>query len=404
MAPKPRTLADVVRRQPATILPPTATARQVAVALVADRTDAAVICGVGRSRLLGIVTVKDLARSLSRGSPPDATAAGDLMTPGPTTMGPDGSPEAALATMQAGGYRHMPVVNPTGEVVGIADVLGLAFDAVASLQAAYEAGVPTRRAWSVFRAAREGLARRTLAQVVDDHPATRTFVSLLRTDTVRAGCAAMASAGAAAAVLVDAGKLVGIFSGRDAVGRVVARGADPDTTAVGAVATPDPDAAAVGDGVLESLIRMQAHGYRQLPVLGTRGDVIALVDVLVLAVDALEHARAAGVGAGATGRALVPSLSLLSVAPQPSSVAGGMWDFLFPSGGGGRPCGGRPLRRGRWAVFGGPLPHAAARRRGVLGRPGGGGRGGARPRVPPVWGRADPLRVDARRDPGGWGW
>lgn len=336
MAPKARTLADVVRRQPATVLPPTATAREVAVAIATDRTDAAAICGAGRSRLLGIVTVKDLARSLSRGAVPDITPAADVMTPGPTTMGPDGSPEAALATMQAGGYRHMPIVGRGGEVVGIADVLGLAFDAVACLQAAYEAGVPTRRAWSVFRAAREGLARRTLAAAVDDHPSTRSFVSLLPTDSVRAGCGGMAAAGAAAAVLVDGGKLVGIFSGRDAVVRVIARGADPDATPVGAVATADPDAATVGDGVLESLMRMQAHGYRQLPVLGARGDVIALVDVLLLAVDALEHARGARGGAARPPLAssLVPSVSLSTLTPPPS-MAGGMWDFLFPGGGAG---------------------------------------------------------------------
>ncbi|GAB0490839.1 hypothetical protein MMPV_002077 [Pyropia vietnamensis] len=335
MAPKTRTLADVVRRQRATVLPPTATAREVAVAIATDRTDAAAICDAGRSRLLGIVTVKDLARSLSRGAAPETTPATDVMTPGPCTMGPDGSPEAALATMQAGGYRHMPVVGRGGELVGIADVLGLAFDAVACLQAAYEAGVPTRRAWSVFRAAREGLARRTLGGVVDDHPSTRSFVSLLPTDSVRSGCAAMAAAGAAAAVLVENGKLVGIFSGRDSVTRVVTRGADPDATPVGAVATADPDAATVGDGVLESLIRMQAHGYRQLPVVSSRGEVIALVDVLLLAVDALEHARGAGGGAGRLPLAgsLVPSTSLSTLSPAPS-MAGGMWDFLVPGGGG----------------------------------------------------------------------
>ena len=69
-------------------------------------------------RLLGIFTERDILRALAS----DFDAAGHLvshwMTTGPTTLGPDAAPGAALDLMLDRGFRHVPVVE--GErVVGI---------------------------------------------------------------------------------------------------------------------------------------------------------------------------------------------------------------------------------------------------------------------------------------------
>lgn len=67
------------------------------------------------------------------------------------------------------------------------------------------------------------------------------------------------------------GRLAGILSERDVVGRVVARGLDVDTIRVGQVMTPDPVCIRPDDQAVTALDVMQRKGFRHLPVLdGTK--------------------------------------------------------------------------------------------------------------------------------------
>ncbi|MBI3707299.1 MAG: CBS domain-containing protein [Proteobacteria bacterium] len=70
------------------------------------------------------------------------------------------------------------------------------------------------------------------------------------------------------AVLVTNGKgrLAGIFTGRDAIGRVLAEGRDPATTSLVDVMTKNPDTTPPGCTAIEALRAMQDGGYRHLPV------------------------------------------------------------------------------------------------------------------------------------------
>lgn len=45
----------------------------------------------------------------------------DCMTPDPITVRPDSDPLAALALLKAGGFRHLPVLDKQGSLVGIVD-------------------------------------------------------------------------------------------------------------------------------------------------------------------------------------------------------------------------------------------------------------------------------------------
>ena len=71
------------------------------------------------------------------------------------------------------------------------------------------------------------------------------------------------------AVLVTEGerRLVGIFTGRDAVSRVLAEGKDAAKTQLGQVMTPNPDTMPPGRTAIEALRLMQDGGYRHLPVI-----------------------------------------------------------------------------------------------------------------------------------------
>ena len=80
------------------------------------------------------------------------------------------------------------------------------------------------------------------------------------------------------AVLVTEGerRLVGIFTGRDAVGRVMAEGRDAATTQLAQVMTPRPDTMPPGRTAIEALRLMQDGGYRHLPVV-EHGKVVGVV-------------------------------------------------------------------------------------------------------------------------------
>ena len=71
------------------------------------------------------------------------------------------------------------------------------------------------------------------------------------------------------AILVTGGggQLVGIFTGRDAVGRVVSEALDPTTTLLGVVMTGQPDTLAPNAKAIDALRMMRDGGYRHLPVL-----------------------------------------------------------------------------------------------------------------------------------------
>src|SRR5579883_3027304 len=66
--------------------------------------------------------------------------------------------------------------------------------------------------------------------------------------------------------VMEDGRLVGIFTERDVVVRVVGARKDPDTTPLADVMTKGPDTVKSSDSVLHALERMNSRGYRHLPV------------------------------------------------------------------------------------------------------------------------------------------
>jgi CBS domain-containing protein len=80
------------------------------------------------------------------------------------------------------------------------------------------------------------------------------------------------------AVLVTEGddRLVGIFTGRDAVSRVLAQGKDAAATRLAEVMTPRPDTMPPGKTAIEALRLLHDGGYRHLPVV-ENGKVIGIV-------------------------------------------------------------------------------------------------------------------------------
>ena len=80
------------------------------------------------------------------------------------------------------------------------------------------------------------------------------------------------------AVLVTDGdaRLVGIFTGRDAVERVLAEGKDPAATTLAEVMTRDPKTLTPRHNAIEALRLMQDTRCRHLPIVH-EGDLIGIV-------------------------------------------------------------------------------------------------------------------------------
>ena len=94
-----------------------------------------------------------------------------------------------------------------------------------------------------------------------------------------------------AVLVVENGKLAGIFTERDALFRVVAEGRDLKATRLSDVMTPDPDHLPPEKPFAHALILMHEHGYRHVPVVdhGRPVGVVSMRDALPPELDDLEH-------------------------------------------------------------------------------------------------------------------
>jgi CBS domain-containing protein len=87
------------------------------------------------------------------------------------------------------------------------------------------------------------------------------------------------------------GLLVGIFSERDLMKRVVVEGRDPRTTRVDEVMTDDPLTVTPGEDLETCMILMRRHGFRHLPVCEGKQlkGIVSLRDILLHDLNEKDH-------------------------------------------------------------------------------------------------------------------
>jgi CBS domain-containing protein len=95
--------------------------------------------------------------------------------------------------------------------------------------------------------------------------------------TVRQATKWMAERATGAVLVTQSGRLVGIFTERDVVFRVVARGRDCDTTTLADVMTPEPRTIAPDKAFGQAMLVMHEHGFRHLPVVNSEGRLLGIV-------------------------------------------------------------------------------------------------------------------------------
>jgi CBS domain-containing protein len=130
-----------------------------------------------------------------------------------------------------------------------------------------------------LREIRGALFDDTLAVLTPPEPAC-----VRATTSVQDAVAAMLARRQAGVLVVDdGGRLIGIFTERDVLTRVVGKGLDTARTPVERVMTRDPQALRSRDRVAHALHSMAVAGYRTIPIVDDRGvptGVVTASDVI----------------------------------------------------------------------------------------------------------------------------
>lgn len=95
----------------------------------------------------------------------------------------------------------------------------------------------------------------------------RKFVTAGPDVMVREAARLMAERGVGAVLVIDGGRLVGIFTERDIVFRVVARGLETVSTRLSEVMTANPKTIAPEKPYGVAMLTMHENGFRHLPVI-----------------------------------------------------------------------------------------------------------------------------------------
>jgi len=332
-----------LKPSPALTVPENITVAEASQLCAAKRTDCVLVVD-DEEGLSGIFTAKDLAyRVTADGLDPHTTPVGQIMTRNPMVTRDTTSATEALQLMVQKHFRHLPVCNEEGNVVGLLDITKVFHEALGKVERSSSAseklysalaGVqselgpnmssnPQAAAMLAYvDALREKTALPDLTTVMDSRtqPATvgpkttvREVAKIMKERRTTAVCVMEgATAGTAP-------RIAGIFTSKDVVLRVIAAGLDSGRCSVVRVMTPHPDTAPPTLSVHDALKKMHNGHYLNLPVVDSDGRLVAIVDVLKLTYATLEQMNA--MSAEAAGENAEPE-------------GGPMWGRFFDSIGG----------------------------------------------------------------------
>jgi CBS domain-containing protein len=134
---------------------------------------------------------------------------------------------------------------------------------------------------------------RQIAELIEN----QVLLTLDPGQTVRNAAERMSERNIGAVAVVEAGRLAGIFSERDIMSRVVARGLSPDETTVGVVMSKDVVVADPSDQVASALQKMHSIRARHLPVV-SEGKLVGMISIrdLLESDDAEQRSKATFLG------------------------------------------------------------------------------------------------------------
>ncbi|KAF9384736.1 hypothetical protein CPC16_008302 [Podila verticillata] len=282
-----------LRPSAALTLPDTAMVVDAARIMAAKRADAVLVIDSDQ-HLVGIMTDKDLAfRVIAEGLDIRSTLIAQVMTKNPFCVTTDTNATEALNKMVNGGFRHLPCLNAEGDVVGLLDITKCLYEALEKLEKAHQSSKKLADAlegmqseWAqpanqglqnYVELMREKMASPDLSTILDGHHGA---AEVQTKTSVREASRLMKQHHTTASLIMEDGRIAGIFTTKDIVVRVMAAGLEPDTTSVIRVMTPHPDTVPTTMTILDVLKTMHSNHYLHLPVVDERGRMAGLVDVL----------------------------------------------------------------------------------------------------------------------------
>lgn len=302
---------SALRPLPALTVPQNISVADASQLCAAKRTDCVLVVDEDE-HLAGIFTAKDLAfRVVAAGIDARSTPVSAIMTRSPMVTRDTTSATEALNTMVTRGFRHLPVCNEEGDVVGLLDIAKVFYEALEKLERAhgssqklYNALEGVQSEWgptaagghnammAYVEALRQRMSIPDLTTILD----SRTLPCTVGVRTTVCDAAKIMKEHHTTAVCVMEGgnqtvppKIAGIFTSKDVVLRVIAAGLDPKTCSVVRVMTPHPDTAPPSMSIQEALRKMHDGRYLNLPVVDIDSRLVAVVDVLKLTYATLEQ-------------------------------------------------------------------------------------------------------------------
>ncbi|KAN0063166.1 hypothetical protein ACQY0O_004330 [Thecaphora frezii] len=323
---------SALRPLPALTVPQSISVADASQLCAAKRTDCVLVVD-DEEHLAGIFTAKDLAfRVVSAGLDARNTPVSAIMTRSPMVTRDTTSATEALNTMVTRGFRHLPVCNEDGDVVGLLDIAKVFYEALEKLERAHGSsqklynaleGVqsewggsagPQQAMLQYIEALRTKMSIPDIASILDSRTlpccvgvrtTVREAAKLMKEHHTTAVCVMESSGGPGTGQIGSGGavtgKIAGIFTSKDVVLRVIAAGLDPKTCSVVRVMTPHPDTAPPSLTIQEALRKMHDGRYLNLPVVDVDSRLVGVVDVLKLTYATLEQINSMNDEAGSDG-------------------------------------------------------------------------------------------------------
>ncbi|KAF9897149.1 hypothetical protein BX616_006093 [Lobosporangium transversale] len=241
------------------------------------------------------MTDKDLAFRVVAEGLDIHTPISQVMTKNPFCVTTDTNATEALNKMVNGGFRHLPCLNSDGDVVGLLDITKCLYEALEKLEKAHKSSKQLADALQGMQSEwaqpanpelqnyvaimREKMSSPDLNTILDEH---HGVAEIQARTSVREASRVMKQWHTTASLIMEDGRITGIFTTKDIVVRVLAAGLEPDRTSVIRVMTPHPDTVPASMTILDALKKMHDNRYLHLPAVDDHGQMAGLVDVLQL--------------------------------------------------------------------------------------------------------------------------
>jgi CBS domain-containing protein len=277
---KAGTVAALMPRTPV-VVDVDATVLDVCKAMRAKASGSAVLL---RGRwVAGIVTCADIIRIVTAVEESFAATQpiSTVMTPNPRCFSMEGNATEGLIMMLGNQFRHLPVLDNSGGVITVLDKWKCLADAVTMLDGRLKLELE----------AGDLAANDLLGPIIDSMFRQKSLFGLLsdrgnlshdvinENESVRAASEKIAITNKGVAVLNDDRALVGVFTPRDLITRVVAKGRSLDDTLVKTVMSNDPESIEVTVTLLDVMFRFSESSLLHLVVVDLKNDVLGIINI-----------------------------------------------------------------------------------------------------------------------------